>query len=75
MLTLFICSLNREITREHGVDGTLGQAYTNSVPDQHSLCPFGQHELAIYTKCVTPMGQLVLSVGHDADLLMQTYFY
>ncbi len=51
------------------------EAYTNSVPGQHSLCPFGQRILAFYTKCVTPVEQLVLSVGYDADLLMQTYFY
>ncbi len=29
-------------------------ARTNSVPDQHSIYPGGQHTLAFYTKCVMP---------------------
>ncbi len=28
--------------------------YTNSVADQHSVYPGGQHTLAFYTKCVMP---------------------
>ncbi len=28
------------------------QAYTNSVPDQQSLYPDGQHTFAFYTNCV-----------------------
>ncbi len=36
-------SLNWELGREHRVYGTLGKAYTNSAPDQHSLYSVGQH--------------------------------
>ncbi len=35
-------------------------AYTNSVPDQQSLYPDGQHTLAFDIKCVPPVGQLSL---------------
>ncbi len=49
--TLFICSLHWELTREHGVDGSLGYAYTNSARGVHSLYPSGQLILAFYTKC------------------------
>ncbi len=59
MLPLFACFLNWELRREHEVHGTPGQAYTNLVPDQHSLYPVRQHTLAFYTKCVTPVGQLL----------------
>ncbi len=35
---------------------------TNSVPDQQSLYPDGQHTLAFYIKCVPTVGLRVLSV-------------
>ncbi len=63
MRTLFICSLNWELTKEHGVDGAPGKAYTNSVTDQHSLYPGRQHTLAFFTKCATPVEQ-ELAVHH-----------
>ncbi len=47
--TLFICSLDWGLTREHGV-----KACTNSVPKQHSLYPGGRHTLVFYTKFATP---------------------
>ncbi len=59
MRTLFTYFLNGELRREHEVQGTPRQTYTNSVPDQHSLYPVRQHTLAFYTKCVTPVGQLL----------------
>ncbi len=46
MRALFItCSLNWDLRKEHGVCGTLGKAYTNSVPDRQPLHPDGQHIL------------------------------
>ncbi len=35
--------------------GTAIQAYTNSVPDQHSLYTVDKNDFAFYTKCVTPV--------------------
>ncbi len=46
--------------KERGVYGTPSWAYTDSVPDQHSIYPGGQHTLAFYTKCVMPEGQFVV---------------
>ncbi len=44
--------------------GTPSYAYTNSVPDQQSLYPDGQHTLAFYIKCVPPAGlHAVVRVG------------
>ncbi len=40
--------INWELIREHGVYGTLGKAYTNSVADQHSLYPVGRHNFTPY---------------------------
>ncbi len=37
-------------------DGTPSKAYTNSVPDQQSLYPDGQHTFTFYTKLVPPGG-------------------
>ncbi len=54
MRTLFICCLYWGLTKEHGVDGTPGYAYTSSASDQRSLYPGGQHTLAFYTKYVAP---------------------
>ncbi len=45
---------NWEKRRLYEPDGTPYKAYTNSVPVQHSSD--GQHTLAIYTKCVEPLG-------------------
>ncbi len=39
-----------ELRREQGPYGTPSKAYTNSVSDQQSLYPDGQHTLAFYTK-------------------------
>ncbi len=50
------------LNRSKGANGTPSQAYTNSVPDQHSIYPGGQHTLAFYTKCVMPEGS-VLAAG------------
>ncbi len=33
----------------------LRYSFTNSVPEQPFLYPVGQHTLALYTKCVTPV--------------------
>ncbi len=41
ILVPFYC----ELRREHGVYGTSGKAYTNSVPDRQPLHPDGQHIL------------------------------
>ncbi len=51
---------------------TSRKAYTNSVPDQNYLYSGGEHTLAIYTKCVTPMGYLVLlrSIAQEDTLLV-----
>ncbi len=38
--------------------GTPSLAYANSVPDQQSLYPDGQHTLVFYIKCVPPVGQI-----------------
>ncbi len=38
--------------------------YTNSVPDQPSLYPDGQHTLAFYIKCVPPVGLPLLFIGN-----------
>ncbi len=46
--------------------GTPNQAYTNSVPDQQSLYPDGQHTLVFYIKCVQP-------VGHETAVLAVKY--
>ncbi len=53
--------------RSKGTNGTPSKAYTNSVPDQHSIYPGGQHTLAFYTKCVMPEG-LVTAVAGVGDL-------
>ncbi len=50
-----------ELRREHGVYGTPSKVYTNSVPDQQSLDPDGQHTHAFYTKCVPPVEHLLKS--------------
>ncbi len=57
MRTLFTCFLNWEYRRGHEVYGTRSQAYTNSIPDKHPLCPDGQHTLAFYINCVPLAGQ------------------
>ncbi len=43
-----------QLGREHGVYGSLGKAYKNSVP---ALYPGGQHTLVFYTNCAMPVGQ------------------
>ncbi len=45
--------------------GTPSYAYTNSVPDQQSLYPDGQHTLAFYIKCVPPVGQPLSSFRYS----------
>ncbi len=50
------------MNRSEGVNGTPGLAYTNSVPDQHSIYPGGQHTLVFYTKCVMPEGHVAVVV-------------
>ncbi len=62
MRTLFTCSLSWEYKREQRPYGTQSLANTNSVPDQQSLYPDGQHTLAFYIKCVPAMGELLLLV-------------
>ncbi len=47
---------NWEYRREQGPFGTPSKAYANSVPDQQSLYPGGQHTLAFYTRCVSSVG-------------------
>ncbi len=62
MQTLFIWSLNGELTREHGLDGTPSEASTSSVPSQSYLYPSGQCTLTFCTKCVMPVGHIVVAV-------------
>ncbi len=69
-LYMHVCLLNWELTRNHGADGAPGLVYTNSVPDQHSLYPGGQHTLALFTKCVTPVGLDC----HLREQVTDTYF-
>ncbi len=45
------------------------QVNTNSVPDQQSLYPDGQHTLAFYTKCVQPVGPALLLALNRADVI------
>ncbi len=40
---------------EHGVDDTPRQAYTSSVPGQHSLDTVGQHTFVFYGKYAMPV--------------------
>ncbi len=49
------------LNRSKGTNGTPSKAYTNSVPDQHSIYRGGQHTLAFYTKCVMPEEHVCLS--------------
>ncbi len=46
-----------QLGREHGVYGSPGKAYANSVPGEHPLYTGGQHTLLLYTSCATPVGQ------------------
>ncbi len=47
------------LNRSKGVNGTPSKAYTNSIPDQHSIYPGGQHTLAFFIKNVLiPVGPL-----------------
>ncbi len=62
MRTVFFTPMMGNLNRSKGVNGTPSQAYTNSVPDQHSMYPDGQHTLAFYTKSVMPKGQVVVVV-------------
>ncbi len=39
-----------------GAWGYSTSGYTNSVPAQHALYPFGQRTFAFYTKCITSVG-------------------
>ncbi len=55
--------------------GTPSEAYTNSVPDQQSFYPDGQHTLAFYIKCVPPVGQGMLSENDVAVHLNRTIIY
>ncbi len=52
LTTIYLSSLLR-IKKE-------ARAYSNSVPDQNSLYPVGQHTLALFSKYVTPMGWQLL---------------
>ncbi len=56
MRTLFTCSLEWELRREHVPYGTPSLAYINLAPDQQSLYPDGQHTHAFYIKCAPPVG-------------------
>ncbi len=53
MRTSLTCSLNWELRRETVGYGTPSKAFTNWVPDQHSLHSVGQRTFAFDTKCVT----------------------
>ncbi len=50
------------LNRSKRVNVTPSKVNTNSVPDQHSIYPGGQHTLAFYTKCVIPKGPVVVVV-------------
>ncbi len=49
--TLFTCFPNWEQRREQGPYDTPNSAFTNSVTDEQSLYPDGQHTRVFYTKC------------------------
>ncbi len=51
MRTVCFTPVVGNLNRSNGNNGAPSQAYTNSVPDQHSIYPGGQHTLAFYTKC------------------------
>ncbi len=57
MRTAFLTPVVGNVNRSKETNGTPSKAYTNSVPDQHSLYPDGQHTIAFYTKCVPPLGR------------------
>ncbi len=46
MRTVFFTPVVGNLNRSKGVNGTPSKAYTNSVPDQYSMYPGGQHILA-----------------------------
>ncbi len=48
------------LNRSKGTNGTPRLAYTNSILDQHSIYPSGQHTLAFYTKRVMPEEQVAV---------------
>ncbi len=48
MRTLFTCTLNWKLTREHDVHVTPSKAYTALVPSQYSLYPSGRLTLEFY---------------------------
>ncbi len=50
-----------ENKKEEYVHGTPSKAYTDSVPNQDSLHPDGQHSLASCTKVAIPVGQHMIS--------------
>ncbi len=58
MRTLFTCSLNSEWKRDRKAFGAPKTAFTNSVPDQCSLYPVGQHIFAQHTRELTTMQAL-----------------
>ncbi len=45
-----------ELRRGHRVCDTSGKAYTNSVPENHSLYSGEQQTFSLSTKSVTPVG-------------------
>ncbi len=52
--------------------GTLSKACTNSIHDQHSLYPGGQHTLLFNYNCVKPVGQhTVVRVGNISALTLK----
>ncbi len=61
MIFYLLVPLTGNIEWEHGVDGTPRKAYTNLVPNQHSIFPVGQHSLASCTKLAIPVEQHMIS--------------
>ncbi len=56
------------LNRSKGTNGTPSWAYTNSVPDQHSIYSAGPHTLAFYAKCL----RQVHSLEHGQVLQMHS---
>ncbi len=54
------------LNRSKGTNGSPSLAYTNWVPDQHSVYLGGQHILAFYVKRVMPEGHVVVVVAFRA---------
>ncbi len=67
MRAVFFTPVMGNLNRSKGTNGTPSQAYTNSVLDQHSIYPGGQHTLAFYTKCVLPGGDVVSTRSESAN--------